>query len=129
VSAGIVGLDHVQVAAPPESEELARRFYGGALGLEEIEKPSALAARGGVWFRVGRQELHIGAAENFVPATKAHPAFEVGSLPGLAHLAAAIAAYGAEVSWADPEEIPGTARFFCHDPWGNRLELITRVVD
>jgi hypothetical protein len=42
---GILGLDHVQVTAPPGSEAQARGFYGELLGLIEIEKPSALADR------------------------------------------------------------------------------------
>ena len=50
-------------------------FYGGLLGLREIPKPRALAARGGVWFRLGRQELHVGIEPDFRPALKAHPAF------------------------------------------------------
>ena len=53
MTGAIVGLDHVQVAAPAGCEDDARRFYGALLGLEEIEKPPLLAARGGVWFRVG----------------------------------------------------------------------------
>ncbi len=60
--AGIVGIDHVQVAAPPGCEDDARRFYGELLGLEEIDEPPLMAARGGCWFRVGPQELHVGVA-------------------------------------------------------------------
>jgi membrane dipeptidase len=45
----IVGLDHVQVAAPPGCEADARRFYGAVLDLPELPKPEALAARGGVF--------------------------------------------------------------------------------
>ncbi|MEQ7010521.1 VOC family protein [Actinopolymorpha sp. B17G11] len=44
-------LHHVQVSCPPGGEEAARAFYGGALGLVEVDKPPALAARGGAWFR------------------------------------------------------------------------------
>ena len=44
----IVGLDHVQIAAPPGCEADARRFYGGLLGLAEVPRPAALAGRGGV---------------------------------------------------------------------------------
>jgi catechol 2,3-dioxygenase-like lactoylglutathione lyase family enzyme len=74
----LVGLDHVQVAAPAGSEEDARRFYGGLLGLAELPKPPALQARGGVWFACGAQQLHhVGIAEPFAPATKAHPALGV----------------------------------------------------
>jgi len=45
VNGPIIGIDHVQVAAPAACEAAARRFYGGLLGLEEIPKPAALAAR------------------------------------------------------------------------------------
>ena len=68
-------IDHVQVAGPPGCEAAARSFYGGLLGLREIPKPPALADRGGVWFSLGRQELHIGVEPDFRPALKAHPAF------------------------------------------------------
>ena len=120
----ITGLDHVQVAAPPGCEGEARRFYGRLLGLEEAPKPPLLAARGGVWFRVGPQQLHVGVAEGFVPATKAHPAFRVGSAEALEELAERLTTHGADVDWADPAEITGSSRFFVIDPWGNRLELV-----
>ena len=71
------GIDHVQLAAPPGCEAEARRFFGGLLGLEEVEKPESLRARGGVWFRVGAQQLHVGVEQEFAPARKAHPAFAV----------------------------------------------------
>ena len=63
----ITGIDHVQVAAPPGCEVEARRFYGELLGLEEIEKPEELRARGGVWFRCGDagQQFHVGVTANF----------------------------------------------------------------
>ena len=32
-------IDHIQLAIPKESEAMARKFYTGVLGLEEIEKP------------------------------------------------------------------------------------------
>lgn len=67
-------MDHVQVAAPRGCEDEARRFYGVLLGLEEIDKPEELRARGGVWFRCGEQQLHIGVEDGFAPAKKAHPA-------------------------------------------------------
>ena len=120
----IVGIDHVQVAAPAGCEDAARAFYGGFLGLEEVAKPHALGARGGVWFRVGREELHVGVAEEFVPARKAHPALRLGSAEELERLASRLAEDGVETRWADPAEIPGSSRFFVDDPWGNRLELV-----
>jgi catechol 2,3-dioxygenase-like lactoylglutathione lyase family enzyme len=115
----IRGLDHVQLAAPRGCEEDARRFFGGLLGLEEIEKPEPLRARGGVWFRAGAQQLHIGVAEEFAPARKAHPAFAVDDLDALA---GRLESAGVAVEW--DEALPDVRRFYVHDPWGNRLELL-----
>jgi catechol 2,3-dioxygenase-like lactoylglutathione lyase family enzyme len=115
----ITGLDHVQVAAPPGREAEARRFYGELLGLEEMEKPVALRARGGVWFRCGAQELHVGVEREFRAASKAHPAL---AAEGLDELAARLEAGGSTVAWDDA--VPGARRFFTADPWGNRLELL-----
>lgn len=120
----VVGLHHVQVAAPPGCEGAARAFYGGLLGLREIEKPPLLAVRGGCWFEVGTGELHVGVEDPFRPAAKAHPALDVGSVAALEQLAAALAASGVVVRWADGAEIPGQRRFHVSDPWGNRLELV-----
>ncbi len=120
----IVGLDHVQVAAPAGCEDDARRFYGGLLRLEEIEKPPLLAARGGVWFRAGTSELHVGMTEDFVPAAKAHPALRVSSPVELERLAARLEAQGTSISRPDPTEIPRLARLHILDPWGNRVELL-----
>ena len=126
MSGGIVGLDHVQVAAPAGCESEARRFYGELLGLEEIPKPPRLATRGGVWFRLGAHELHVGVVDQFSPATKAHPAFRLDSLEALEAAADRLRHASCVVDWADPGEIPGTTRFHVHDPWGNRLELVVR---
>lgn len=120
----IGGLDHVQLAAPEGCEPAARAFFGDLLGLEEIDKPPALAARGGCWFRVGAHELHIGVADPFTPAEKAHPALRVAGVAELQVLAARLEQAGVEVRWADEGEIAGVTRFFVADPWGNRLELV-----
>jgi catechol 2,3-dioxygenase-like lactoylglutathione lyase family enzyme len=117
----VVGLDHVQIAAPPGCEAEARAFYGELLGLAEIEKPEPLRARGGVWFAVGEQQLHIGVEDPFAPARKAHPALRVE--PGaLEALAERLTAAGVAVAW--DEAIPGVRRFYAEDAWGNRLELL-----
>jgi catechol 2,3-dioxygenase-like lactoylglutathione lyase family enzyme len=116
-----VKLDHVQLAGPPGCEEDARAFYGGLLGLEEIPKPESLRASGGVWFRVGGEELHIGIEDPFAPARKAHPGLRVdaGRLDGLAD---ELAAAGAPVTW--DERYPGIRRFYTADPFGNRIEIL-----
>jgi catechol 2,3-dioxygenase-like lactoylglutathione lyase family enzyme len=116
----IVGLDHVQLAAPAGCEEAARRFFGGVLGLAEVEKPASLRPRGGVWFVLRRgQQLHIGVEEPHAPARKAHPALSVRDLDVLA---VRLEAAGAVVEWEG--SLPGLRRFYTADPWGNRLELV-----
>src|SRR5665213_343490 len=74
----IVGLHHAQITVPFAMESAARDFYGGVLGLKQIERPAALKERASMWFEVGQQQLHI-ALEDGVDrlATKAHLAYEV----------------------------------------------------
>jgi catechol 2,3-dioxygenase-like lactoylglutathione lyase family enzyme len=115
----VVALDHVQLAAPAGSEDEARAFFGEVLGLPELPKPEALAARGGVWFGCGAQQLHVGVEDGFRPARKAHPAFAVD---GLDELQSRLAA--ADVSVRADDAIPGTRRFYADDPFGNRLEFV-----
>ena len=119
----ITGIDHVQVAAPPGGEEQARAFYGGMLGMPEVPKPESLAARGGCWFAAGDQHLHVGMAEPFAPAAKAHPALRVDRAEELHRLAERLAAAGRAVTWDDA--LPDAQRFYVADPFGNRLELVT----
>lgn len=114
----------MQVAAPPGCEGAARAFYGGLLGMEEVEKPPSLAIRGGCWFRSGTAELHVGVEDPFSPAGKAHPAFLVESVAELGRLGAVLAEARIEVRWADEAEIPSQRRFHVDDPWGNRIELV-----
>lgn len=112
------GLHHVQIACPAGSEDLLRDFYGALVGLPEIPKPPVLAARGGVWFQVGAQELHCGVEEGFAPARKAHPAFAVDDVDALA---ATVKGAGGAVTW--DENLPGVRRFHTADPVGNRVEF------
>jgi catechol 2,3-dioxygenase-like lactoylglutathione lyase family enzyme len=115
----VLGLDHVQLAMPKGQEEQARSFYGGVLGLEEIPKPAELAGRGGVWFRCGDLQLHLGVEEPFVPARKAHPGIR---LSGYDAFVAKLSAAG--VSVRPDTSVPLMRRSFVNDPFGNRLELV-----
>jgi catechol 2,3-dioxygenase-like lactoylglutathione lyase family enzyme len=111
----------VQVAAPVGGEDAARGFYGGLLGLSELEKPEALRARGGVWFACGEHQLHVGITPDFSPASKAHPALRVAP-SDLDQLAERLSEAGVELHW--DEAISDVRRFYAADPWGNRIELI-----
>ncbi len=124
---GFVALDHVQVAMPPGEEAKARAFYVDVLGMTELAKPAALAGRGGCWFAGGEGasvQIHCGVEQDFRPAKKAHPAVLV---VGIDELAGRIEAAGGEVAWND--DIDGPRRFFCVDPFGNRLEFIGSFED
>jgi catechol 2,3-dioxygenase-like lactoylglutathione lyase family enzyme len=123
----IEGLDHVQVAAPPGCETEARRFYGELLGLEELPKPPALAARGGAWFACGAQQLHVGVDQDFEPARKAHPALRLADAGELDALAERLAYAGVAVRW--DENLADARRFYAEDPWGNRLELLAAIAE
>ena len=115
----LTGIDHIQIAAPPDSEKLARKFYGEILGMREIPKPENLKARGGCWFQCGAQEVHIGIQADFTPAKKAHPGFTVHALQQLKTRLE-------EADYIISEEPPiaGRERFFTHDPFGNRIEFL-----
>ncbi|MGI5398423.1 VOC family protein [Streptomyces sp. CA-135486] len=115
----LAAVDHVQLAAPPGSEDTLRAYYADVLGMSEIPKPPVLAARGGCWFGAGPVQLHLGVEENFRPAKKAHPGLRVTDIEAYA---ARLEERGAKVVWDD--DLPGHLRFYSEDPVGNRLEFL-----
>ena len=117
-------LHHVQILCPPGGEDAARAYYGGVLGLTEVPKPPALAARGGCWFRAGGWEVHVSPVEDFSPQRRAHPGVLVNDLDGLARQ---LETAGRPVTW-DPH-FPGHRRFYAQDDHGNRLEFLEEIKD
>jgi catechol 2,3-dioxygenase-like lactoylglutathione lyase family enzyme len=115
----IVAIDHVQLAMPAGREQEARDFYNTLLGLPENPKPPELATRGGAWFESATVKLHLGVEKDFRPARKAHPGLLVDDLEALA---ARLRAAGATLVADDA--LPGQARYFVDDPFGNRIELL-----
>jgi len=115
----LLRLDHVQIAVPSGAEAECRAYWGGLLGLAEIPKPAGLAGRGGLWFRLGEAEIHLGVEVAFRPAKKAHPAFIAADIAALAQR---LQKAGRAVLWDDA--IAGRRRFFTEDPVGNRIEFI-----
>lgn len=114
-------LNHVQVCIPRGTEAQAREFYGGLLGLEEIEKPEVLKKNGGLWYKVADIQLHVGV-EDAVAASKRHPAFEVEQV---AEVRAYLERSG--VRTKDEPAVPGVERFSFFDPFGNRIELMEKT--
>lgn len=96
-------------------------FFHNLMGWTEIPKPEALKKRGGVWFLCGTHQVHIGVQKDFVPATKAHPAFHVQNLDLLKeHLSSK----QVHIIDDDARTDEGVKRFYVHDPFGNRLEFL-----
>lgn len=111
-------LSHVNVTMPKGSEQIARSFYGGVLGLREIPKPAPLAARGGVWFDADGLDLHISIDDERGGAdTLRHFGLECVQLDQLRE---SLIAAGVEIheGWPAPWK-----RFFVRDPFGNRIEF------
>ena len=112
--------------------DASRRFYAGALGLEEVPRPPNFAFDG-AWFRFGGTELHLlsdahaaGGAGQPDPGAGAergmthHFAFEVDDL----HSACArLAANGVELAGGPMPRGDGYVQVFFRDPDGHVLEL------
>jgi catechol 2,3-dioxygenase-like lactoylglutathione lyase family enzyme len=114
-----LGLHHVQLAIPRGAEDTARRFFGELLGWPEIDKPEPLRQRGGMWFRCGAHEIHIGLEEPHVPAKKAHPAVAIDDIDALQrHLEQRGVAVRPEAT------VLGMRRIAIDDPFGNKIEFI-----
>jgi catechol 2,3-dioxygenase-like lactoylglutathione lyase family enzyme len=124
VSGMILGLHHAQITIPKGTEEEAKIFYCGVLGLKEIEKPKDLQGRGGFWLQLGNQEVHVGTEEGVDRTlTKAHLAYEVTDIQKIQET---LEKNGIRILDAVP--IPGYARFEIRDPFGNRTEFIQRII-
>lgn len=115
----IRAIDHVQVAVPPGGEEKARPFWRDLLGFTEVPKPAPQAARGGAWFEAGAVKVHLGVEQDFRANDKAHVAFIVDDVAGIAQRARDM---GLRVRDDDPLE--GHVRAFLYDPFGNRIEIL-----
>ena len=118
MSLGIIGIDHVQIAAPKALESECLKFYRVVLALPEIEKPDELRARGGAWFQVGPLQMHVGIDPDASPSSKRHICFLVRDISAAK---AAIQSHGGTIDSEGVAE--GLKRFFIRDPAGNRIEI------
>ncbi len=124
----ILGFDHIHINVPPDERDNARWFYGSVLGLRELAVPQAVISDSApLCFQVGpAQELHL----TFEPTTYnangwGHLAWCVESIEALLER---LNANGFDVH-ADGAAGPGERRrFFCRDPFGNRLEFAEAAV-
>jgi catechol 2,3-dioxygenase-like lactoylglutathione lyase family enzyme len=111
-------LSHVNITMPKGSDEVARSFYAGLLGLREVPKPEAVRGHGGVWFEADGLDVHVSVEEQRSGADAyRHFGLECDNVEELrARLQAAgvVTEDGRPAPWH---------RFFVRDPFGNRIEI------
>ena len=113
-----VDCPHVRVGIPYGRTSIARDFYCGVLGLEEIE-PSPIVTMGDIWFHCGSLRLHVVPDVLFSTTATAHATFLVDSLERLVNR---MLGAGHRSRVTGPLHRP----HFCQtvDPFGNHLEFI-----
>ncbi len=114
-----VAIDHVQIAIPAGGEPEGRQYFTDLLGLIEIPKPAVLAVRGGCWFAIGNQQIHLGVDPDFSCAKKAHIALNVDNLDAMRQR---LEAAGFVVQYDAAQK----SNFFSEDPFGNRMEFVEK---
>ncbi|WP_106595442.1 VOC family protein [Dyadobacter jiangsuensis] len=114
-------LDHIMLCIPPGTEQQARDFYGGVLGLQELNDLGYPLPHGAIWFQMGDIQLHI-RAEDVQAVSQRHPAFEVDNLE---EARAILEKHGVAIK--NDSKIPDRNRFSFRDPFGNRIELIEMI--
>jgi catechol 2,3-dioxygenase-like lactoylglutathione lyase family enzyme len=119
-------IQHVSIPIPAgaEAQEQARLFYSHIWGFPEIPPPHSLAHLNVVWFQVGNTELHLFPESGGVRSLGAHFCVELADVEAMR---AKLAAAGYIIEETDP--IPNRPRYFCRDPFGNRVELTTILGD
>jgi catechol 2,3-dioxygenase-like lactoylglutathione lyase family enzyme len=116
----------------------SRRFYGHALGLEEVERPPNFAFDG-AWFRFGGTELHLlsdahatGGAGQPDPGAGAargmtrHLAIQVDDLESAC---SRLAEHGVPLAGGPMPRGDGYVQVFFRDPDGHVLELFEHTGD
>ena len=118
----LLGFHHAQITVPPGRSDEVRAFYGGLLGLRELDLPPGFAAYRLIWFALGEHhQLHVSVDPDKPPVQTgmAHLAFESR---GVGDWRSKLEAAGVET--IDQPSMPGYDRFHVLDPFGNRLEFI-----
>lgn len=116
----IHGVELVRVPIPRRKEREARDYYGTVLGFRELNRSVGSSEDEGIWFALpdGR-ELLCNAVDEFRPNRRTLSPFAVQDLELLADTLGR-AGYRAVWNFGTP-----APRFYCQDPFANRLEFIT----
>ena len=119
----IKSVHHAQISIPIGSENEARRFYCGVLGMTEIPKPESLTGRGGFWLDLDGFQIHFGTEDGIDRAkSKAHIAYLVHDLDQWREN---LTVNGRSI--IDGIPIPNYRRFEFRDPFGSRVEFLERI--
>ena len=115
------GVHHIALTIPPGAQSRVRAFYGGILGMTEVDGTSSADGQGGCQFRSGDLEFDfdVDLAAHAPYPRHAHPGTLVADIDAFA---ARLAEQGVTVEWDD--KFLGYRRFFARDPLGNRLEFL-----
>jgi catechol 2,3-dioxygenase-like lactoylglutathione lyase family enzyme len=114
-------LNHLTLAVPAGEHEKVRAFYGGVLGLKEVERPDALnQVYDLIWYEWMDILLHIDFTPPWTrPAENRHLAVEVKHLD---HVRAFLEGQVAEI--LEAVAMPDRDRFYLLDPFGNYFEVL-----
>ncbi|WP_298233021.1 VOC family protein [uncultured Azohydromonas sp.] len=116
-------LDHVQLPMPPGGAERARDFYARVLGLRELASPGDADAPRVLRFVLDGTTLDLREGPYTGVAPQAHLALQLRDVPAVV---ARLRAAGRPV---DAWTLDETGRAVTEDPFGNRLELISRPAE
>lgn len=114
----IQGIDHVMVTVG--DLKVARDFYEGILGLEEMECPVKDGQR--VWYKIGEQQLHVNLQKEHFKAGFGHFAIAVDS-DKYHEYAEILHNSNYDLSAKSQKFEDGIFRLFLNDPFSNTVEI------
>jgi catechol 2,3-dioxygenase-like lactoylglutathione lyase family enzyme len=118
----IVRLHHVSFAV--KDLEASRRFFGGVIGLSEIDRPAFNFA--GAWFAIGDRQLHLiqetatGRDVTGRISRSDHMALEVADI---AEVRTRLDQAGIAYQQGSNDAL-GFSQVFCSDPDGHTIEFV-----
>ena len=118
----LVQLHHVSFAT--RDLEASKRFFGGVIGLPEIDRPGFGFA--GAWYAIGDRQLHLIQDQGSGPGAKErisrsdHMALEVRDVGAVKRT---LAENGVEFADGGNQAL-GMDQVFCRDPDGHVIEFV-----
>jgi catechol 2,3-dioxygenase-like lactoylglutathione lyase family enzyme len=115
---GIPELQHVNVFYPHGRMDDVVHFYSRVLGMPQTPRPSIVLHREGAWFQAGSGQIHLTPDPDLLIHPRRHFGLRVASMDAME---ARLASNGVTVE--QTFSFPGWRRVYCHDPFGNKVEL------